>query len=75
MIALTVSAASSMVRKSNSRVATSGGSWVSRTQIRVAIPSVPSPPMKAPRRSYPAASPCSSPSTTTSPSDKTTSTA
>ena len=44
MIALTVAAPSSTRSKSSSSVRTSGGSCVRRTQMRVAMPSMPSPP-------------------------------
>ena len=51
MIPLTVAPASSIDVKSRSRVRTAGGSGVSRTAIRVAMPIVPSLPTKQPRRS------------------------
>ena len=51
MMPLTVAAPSSTEAKSISIVSTAGGFWVSRTQISVAMPSIPSPPTKAPRRS------------------------
>ena len=62
---LTVSAAASTVGKSSSRVATAGGSGVSRTAMRVAMPSVPSLPTNTPRRSSPAGSGSRPPSTVT----------
>ena len=48
MMPLTVAAAASTESKSNSSVATAGGSGVSRTAIRVAMPIVPSEPTKQP---------------------------
>ena len=51
MTALTQAAASSTAAKSASIVRTAGGSGVSRTAIRVAMPAVPSLPTNAPRRS------------------------
>ena len=56
MIALTVAAPSSTRSKSSSSVRTAGGFGVSRTPMRVAMPSMPSPPTNAPRRSSPAGS-------------------
>ena len=53
MIALTVAAPSSTSAKSSSIVRTAGGFGVRRTAIAVAMPSVPSPPTNAPRRSKP----------------------
>jgi hypothetical protein len=75
MIPLTVSAADATDVKSSSRVATTGASGVSRTAMRVAMPSVPSLPTNAPRRSRPAGSASSPPSTVTAPSGRTTSSA
>ena len=75
MIALTVAAPSSTRSKSRSSVRTSGGSCVRRTQMRVAMPSMPSPPTKTPRRSNPAGSGSSPPRTVIVPSGSTTSTA
>ena len=52
MMPLTVAAAASTVGKSSSSVAhRRAGSGVSRTAMRVAMPSVPSLPTNAPRRS------------------------
>ena len=51
MISLTVSPPSATVAKSSSMVRTAGGLGVRRTQMRVAIPIVPSLPTKSPRRS------------------------
>ena len=51
MTALTVEAPSSTDPKSMSIVHTAGGSGVSRTQILVAMPNMPSLPTKTPRRS------------------------
>ena len=56
MIALTVAAPSSTSSKSSSSVRTAGGFGVRRTAMRVAMPSVPSLPTNAPRRSSPAGS-------------------
>ena len=75
MMPLTVAAPSSTVGKSSSIVRTTGGFGVSRTQIAVAIPHIPSLPTNAPRRSYPVGSGSSPPSTATLPSGSTTSTA
>ena len=51
MMPLTVAAPSSTVSKSISIVRTAGGFWVSLTQTAVAMPSMPSLPTNAPRRS------------------------
>ncbi len=51
MMPLTVAAPSSTLSKSSSIVRTAGGFWVSRTQIAVAMPHIPSLPTNAPRRS------------------------
>ena len=51
MTALTAAAASRTDGNPSSRVATAGGTGVSRTAMRVAMPSVPSLPTNAPRRS------------------------
>ncbi len=51
MTADTHAAAASTDVKSTSIVRTAGGSGVRRTAMRVAMPSVPSLPMNAPRRS------------------------
>ena len=48
---LTVAAPSSTVSKSISNVRTAGGFWVSLTHTAVAMPSIPSLPTNAPRRS------------------------
>ena len=71
----TAAAASSMAVKSASRVRISGGSGMSRTAMRVAMPIVPSLPTKIPRRSRPGASGPNEPRTSTDPSGSTTSTA
>ena len=75
MMAPTVCAPASTVSKSNSIVRTPGGFCVSRTQMRVAMPHMPSLPTNAPRRSYPSDSPDSLPNTTMVPSGSTTSAA
>ena len=51
MMPLTVAAAASTESNAHSIVATRGGSGVSRTAMRVAMPIVPSEPTKHPRRS------------------------
>jgi hypothetical protein len=51
MTSATVAAASPIVSKSSSMVRTAGASGVSRTQIAVTTPSVPSEPTTMPRRS------------------------
>ena len=51
MMPLTVAAAASTESNAQSIVATAGGSGMSRTAIRVAMPIVPSEPTKQPRRS------------------------
>ena len=71
----TAAAASSMAVKSARRVRISGGSGISRTAMRVAMPMVPSLPTKIPRRSSPGASGPNDPRTSTVPSGRTTSTA
>ena len=75
MMADTVAAPSSTDAKSSSRVRTAGGFGVSRTAMRVAMPSMPSPPTNAPRRSSPAGSGSRPPRTVAVPSASTTSTA
>jgi hypothetical protein len=75
----TAPAASSMAVKSARSVRISGGSGMSRTAMRVAMPMVPSLPTKTPRRSSPGVSGVSEastpPSISTEPSGRTTSTA
>ena len=73
--ALTVCAAASTESKAKSRVCTAGGFGVSLTAIAVVIPSIPSEPTYAPRRSSPGAHSSRSPKTTASPDMSTTSTA
>jgi len=73
MIALTVSAPSSTLSKSISMVRTAGALCVSRTQILVAIPNIPSLPTNAPRRSNPGTSDSVPPNCTSEPSLSTTS--
>ena len=51
MMPVTVDAAASIESNAHNMVATAGGSGVSRTATRVAIPIVPSEPTKQPRRS------------------------
>ena len=63
MTALTVSAPASTESKSMSIVQIAGGSGVRRTQTLVVTPSMPSLPTNAPRRSSPAGSGSSPPST------------
>ena len=75
MIPLTVAAPSSTVAKSMSIVFTSGGFCVNRTHTSVAMPSMPSLPTNAPRRSYPAGSGSSPANVVTVPSGSTTWTA
>ena len=73
MMPLTVAPASSIDVKSSSSVRTTGGSGVSRTAMRVAMPMVPSLPTKHPRRSRPGWSGARPPSIATEPSASTTS--
>ena len=65
--------AASIERKYPTIVATASGAGTIRTQILVAIPSVPSDPTNAPSRSYPGRSTSLPPSRTSSPSESTTS--
>jgi hypothetical protein len=72
-ISETVRPAASIVSKYATSVRTVSGTGTTRSVMRVAIPSVPSDPTKAPTRSSPGRSSSAPPSVTTSPSGSTTS--
>ena len=69
----TASPAACVESKKATSVLTVSGDGTTRSQIFVAIPSVPSEPTKAPSRSYPGWSSSCPPSMTISPSASTTS--
>ena len=68
MMADTAAPPAPIVVKAASSVVTASGTGVSLTMILVAMPRVPSEPVKAPMRSYPGAAPVPSPSQVRSPS-------
>ena len=69
----TTSPASTVEPKNATSVRTASGFGTTRSQILVAIPSVPSEPTKAPTRSYPGWSSSGPPSVTSEPSGSTSS--